>query len=105
MLDLAGRIDVTQEDEIQFMQDWLRERNEMAPDPTAEHAMHMHHKMAGMATAEQMAALAAAESTDFDRLFLTLMIAHHDGAVTMVRELRDQSGSAYDPQINEFAAV
>ena len=106
VLDLAGRIDVTQEDEIQFMQDWLQERNEMAPDPTAEHAMHMHmhHKMAGMATAEQMATLAASESTDFDRLFLTLMIAHHDGAVTMVRELRDQSGSAYDPQINEFAA-
>ncbi|MDA8664273.1 DUF305 domain-containing protein, partial [Porticoccaceae bacterium] len=54
VLDLAGRIDVNQEDEIQFMQNWLRERSEMAPDPTAEHAMHMHmhHKMAGMATAE-----------------------------------------------------
>jgi uncharacterized protein (DUF305 family) len=104
ILDLSGRIDVSQDDEIIFMQDWLKDRSEEAPDPTAEHAIHRHHGMAGMATPEQMAALTKAESTDFDRLFLSLMIAHHDGAIKMVEDLRDQSGSAYDAQINEFAA-
>ena len=59
--------------------------------------------MAGMATPEQMAGLAASEGTDFDRMFLQLMIAHHDGAVTMVEELLEQPGSAYDPVLFEFA--
>ena len=44
------------------MQNWLRERGERVPDPTAHEAMHTSHKMAGMATPEQMAELAAAES-------------------------------------------
>ena len=72
------------------------------PDPTAHEAMHTHHTMAGMATPEQMAELAAAEGTAFDRLFLKLMIAHHEGAVKMVEELLEQPGSAYDPVLFEF---
>jgi hypothetical protein len=55
-----------------------------------------------MATPEQMAELAAAEATAFDRLFLTLMITHHDGAVTMVEELLEQPGAAFDPVLFEF---
>ena len=55
-----------------------------------------------MATPPQMADLAAAEATDFDRLFLQLMITHHDGAVTMVEELLEQPGAAYDPVLFEF---
>ncbi|MGD2131417.1 MAG: DUF305 domain-containing protein [Maricaulaceae bacterium] len=102
ILDLAGRIDASQEDEIEFMQRWLRERGERAPRPTEHDAMHTSHQMAGMASSEQMAALAAASSTDFDRLFLELMIPHHQGAVTMVEELHDQSGAAYDPILYEF---
>ena len=104
ILDLAGRIDVSQEDEISFMQSWLQEREEQAPDPTAEHSEHTHHTMIGMATTEQMAQLAESKSTNFDQLFLSLMIAHHDGAVKMVEELRDQPGSTYDPILNEFAS-
>ncbi len=104
LIDVAGRIDATQRDEIAFMQEWLRERGERVPDPTAHHAMHMHHEMAGMATPEQMAELAAAEGTAFDRLFLTLMITHHEGAITMVEELLEESGSAYDPVLFEFTA-
>ena len=77
LIDVAGRIDATQGDEIAFMQDWLRERGERVPDPTAHHAMHTHHRMAGMATPEQMAELATSEGRAFDRLFLTLMITHH----------------------------
>ena len=102
LIDVAGRINVSQGDEIEFMQQWLRERGEHVPEPTAHDAMHISHKMAGMATPEQMAKLAASTGTDFDRLFLTLMITHHEGAVTMVEELLEQPGAAYDPVLFEF---
>ena len=95
--DIAGRINVSQRDEIEFMQQWLRERGEDVPDPSAHEAMHTTHKMAGMASPEQMAELARSEGTDFDKLFLELMIRHHEGAVKMVDHLLDQPGSAYDP--------
>ena len=102
LVEIAGKIDASQADEIEFMQSWLAERGEEVPDPSAHHAMHMSHEMAGMATPQQMADLAAAESAEFDRLFLTLMIAHHEGAVTMVEELLEQPGSAYDPVLLDF---
>jgi uncharacterized protein (DUF305 family) len=103
LIDIAGRINVSQDDEIRFMQDWLRERGEMVPEPTAHDAMHTTHTMAGMATPKQMAELAAAEGTAFDRLFLRLMIAHHEGAVRMVKELLALPGSAYDSVLFDFA--
>ncbi len=102
LIDVAGRINASQGDEIEFMKGWLRERSEKVPDPTAHHAMHTDHSMAGMASPEQMEQLAAAKGTDFDRLFLELMITHHEGAVTMVEELLEQPGSAYDPVLFEF---
>jgi len=104
LIDVAGRIDASQRDEIRLMQQWLRERGERVPDPTAHDAMHTDHKMAGMATPEQMAELAASRGTAFDRLFLELMITHHEGAVTMVEELLEQEGSAYDPILFEFTS-
>ena len=104
LIDVAGRINASQGDEIEFMQNWLAERGEPVPDPTEHHAMHTEHKMAGMATPEQMAELAASEGTDFDRLFLALMITHHEGAVTMVEELLEQPGAAYDPVLFEFTS-
>ncbi|MEC9249779.1 MAG: DUF305 domain-containing protein [Pseudomonadota bacterium] len=103
--DIASRIDISQEDEISFMQSWLRERSEMAPDPANDpHAMHHgdHHNMSGMATPAQMAALEAASGNAFDALFLELMIAHHEGAVDMVDHLLSQRGSAYDPVLFDF---
>ena len=100
--DVAGRINASQEDEISFMQQWLSERGQDVPEPTAHEAMHTTHKMAGMASPEQMAELAQAEGMAFDRLFLTLMITHHEGAVKMVEELLDQPGSAYDPVLFDF---
>ncbi|HEY0601235.1 DUF305 domain-containing protein, partial [Brevundimonas sp.] len=108
LIEVAGRIDASQADEIAFMQGWLRERGETAP-AGAEHAMHGaghapgHAAMPGMATPEQMAALAAAEGPAFDRLFLERMIAHHEGAVEMVAKLLARPGSAYDPALFEFA--
>ena len=108
IIDIAGRINAGQADEIAFMQDWLRDRGEMAPEPGAmaahDHHTHMSHMMMGMATPEQMAELAASESTDFDRLFLQLMIPHHEGAITMVDDLLDQPGAAYDPVLYEFTS-
>ncbi len=117
LLEAAGRIDASQKDEIEFMQSWLTERNEPAAAAAADHAAHaitgapaadhVAHAggtsgMKGMATPEQMAALAAANGTDFDRLFLELMIKHHEGAVEMVEELTEQPGSAYEPSLFEF---
>jgi uncharacterized protein (DUF305 family) len=102
LIDVAGRIDVSQGDEIEFMQNWLRQRDESVPDPTAHEAMLTSHKMAGMATPEQMADLAGADGTEFDQLFLQLMITHHKGAVAMVKWLLQQPGAAYDPVLFEF---
>ena len=74
------------------MSKWLRDRSQAAPDPAAMHAMHAMPAMApmsgmtgnyaamGMATPEQMAAMAAAKGPAFDRLFLERMITHHQGA-------------------------
>ncbi|MEJ2128108.1 MAG: DUF305 domain-containing protein [Woeseiaceae bacterium] len=102
LVDVAGRINVSQQDEINFMQDWLRERDQQVPEPTAHDAMHTSHRMAGMASPQQRAELAASDGTAFDRLFLQLMITHHEGAITMVEELLEQPGAAFDPVLFEF---
>ena len=102
LIDLADRIEKTQKDEIEFMQGWLESRGEEAPDPGSYDAMHVTHKMAGMASPEKMENLAASEGEAFDRLFLELMIDHHQGAVDMVDDLLDQAGSASDPVMFEF---
>ena len=108
IVDLAKRIDVSQEDEINFMESWLAERNEKIAGKRKSHHMesdmHAHMQMVGMASPQQLKDLSKSKSTDFDRLFLQLMIAHHDGALEMVRELKKFSGSAYDPILNEFIA-
>ncbi len=102
LISIADRIDASQADEIKFMGEWLQARGEKVPEAIAHHAMHISHDMAGMASPEDMARLAAASATDFDRLFLELMIEHHKGALTMVRDLLSRSGSAYDPVLFQF---
>ena len=97
IIDLAGRIKVSQDDEINFMENWLKERDEM----THFHH-HAHHSMKGMASEEQLEKLAASLGNSFDQLFLELMVAHHDGAIEMVSELSKFRGAAYDPVMNEF---
>jgi uncharacterized protein (DUF305 family) len=103
IVDLAKRIDASQEDEINFMESWLYDRGENKKD-IPHHNMHMDMGMAGMATPKQLEDLKNTKATDFDRLFLQLMIAHHDGALKMVEELREFSGSAYDPILSEFVS-
>jgi uncharacterized protein (DUF305 family) len=105
---VAGRILAGQADEVDFMNDWLAARGEktVTEGHDGHHGHHGHgmdhSQMAGMATPEQMAELATLEGTDFDRMFLTLMIAHHEGALEMVDELLSQSGSAADPILYRF---
>ncbi|MEO1220636.1 MAG: DUF305 domain-containing protein [Pseudomonadota bacterium] len=118
VVTLAGKILSSQADEIAFMNTWLSERGEKTvmagmdhsgmDHSGMDHSGHMtghamdHSQMAGMATPEQMAELATLEGTEFDRMFLTLMIAHHEGAITMVENLFDQPGSAADPVLFRF---
>ena len=101
---LGLRIEVSQTDEIKLMQTWLRDHGETAPD---EHAMHMQHDaklMPGMLSPEQMAQLAAAKGAEFDRLFLEFMIQHHEGALTMVKELLASPGAAQESNMFAFAS-
>ena len=95
---LCGRIVVGQRDEIAAMQRWLRERHQPVPDAdapaSAMSGMDHHMLMPGMLTSEQLAQLDSARGREFDRLFLTDMIQHHRGALTMVRELIDAPGAA-----------
>jgi len=99
ILEIAGRIEAAQSDEVAFMTQWLTSRGE----PLSRSAGgHEHHTMRGMATPEQMESLADASATDFDRQFLTLMITHHEGALHMVEDLMEQPGAAYDPMLFEF---
>lgn len=107
ILDLAKRIDVSQVDEINFMESWLKARNEEVSMNHMNHMNHgndMHMNMAGMASKKQLEKLRDSNGTNFDRLFLSLMIAHHDGALEMVKELRKFPGSTYDPILNEFVS-
>ncbi len=99
ILEIAGRIDASQNDEIAFMTQWLNQRGE---DAVRSSDTHTHETMRGMATPAQIQELTDASGSDFDRQFLSLMIAHHEGAIEMVEELMDQPGSAYDPVLFEF---
>jgi uncharacterized protein (DUF305 family) len=100
---IAGRIESSQADEISFMQTWLKERGEPLEDPAMKgHGDHLHHKMKGMASPDDLKALGANSGAEFDKRFLALMIAHHDGALTMVEELLDEDGTAADPVLFQF---
>ncbi len=123
--ELGNKISVSQTDEMRFMKEWLEERG-LPLKP--EHG-GMHHSMAGMdmggmdmkgmdmkgmdmgdmpmmpgmLTAAQMQALREAKGAKFDHLFLTGMIQHHTGAITMVKDLFDTPGAGQDPRLFDFA--
>ncbi|HJU64316.1 MAG TPA: DUF305 domain-containing protein [Gemmatimonadaceae bacterium] len=101
---LAARIDVAQRDEITTMQRWLRERGQTVPDPQAHHSHTDSALMPGMLTPAQMTQLDRAQGRDFDRLFLTLMIRHHEGAVKMVEQLFATPGAGQDTDIYRIAS-
>jgi len=100
---LGARISRSQSDEIRFMRRWLTARGEavsMAMPGMKDMAMPL---MPGMLTAEQMSELGKAEGAEFDHLFLTGMIQHHNGALTMVKDLFDTAGAGQDAEVFNFA--
>jgi uncharacterized protein (DUF305 family) len=101
---LARRIELSQDDEIALMRGWLRARGE-SDAPADAHHEHGGHAalMPGMLTPEEMARLEAARGSEFDRLFLELMIRHHQGALTMVAELFAADGAGQEAEIFQFA--
>jgi uncharacterized protein (DUF305 family) len=115
LLAFGKKISISQTDEIQFMQKWLQDRGLAVPMDMShmgnmkgmEHMQHMDMgsmpPMPGMLTPEQMKALAKSSGATFDRLFLTGMIQHHTGALTMVQELFDTPAAGQDPQLYDFS--
>ena len=103
---MAERIINAQQDEIALMQTWLRDRRLPVPEALATPAGGSEHQhlMAGMLTAEQLKQLDEAKGKDFDRLFLTFMIQHHRGAVSMVEELVRSQGAALDDTVFKLAS-
>jgi uncharacterized protein (DUF305 family) len=121
---LAERIINAQQDEIATMQRWLRNRRLPVPEPamsssgahptgmkmrmnpsaSSGQAAHMHEMlMPGMLTEDQMRQLDQARGPEFDRLFLTFMIQHHKGAVSMVKDLFGSRGAGQDETVFKFA--
>lgn len=107
---LAERIINAQQDEIATMQQWLTDRHQTVPEAKpGPMKMMMNGKeqemlMPGMLTAERMHQLDLARGSDFDRLFLTDMIQHHKGAVSMVQDLFGTYGAVQDELIFKFAS-
>ena len=106
---LCRRIVIAQGDEIRMMRRWLAERGQVVPDSlSTRHEMRMNGMtmdmlMPGMLSDRQMAALDRARGAEFDRLFLTGMIRHHQGAIDMVNELFAQPGAGQERTVFRFA--
>ncbi len=117
-LQLIGqRIKISQQDEIAFMQQWLEDHHQVVPTVDSNNVAHMPGAamagmsmpgmtmmMPGMLTPEQMQQLAAAKGAAFDHLFLEGMIRHHQGALSMVKDLLGTSGAAQAPEVFTFAS-
>jgi uncharacterized protein (DUF305 family) len=105
---LGARISRSQSDEIRFMQRWLAARGEpVSMARPGMPGMHMPREptalMPGMLTPEQMETLRKAKDAEFDQLFLSGMIHHHNGALTMVKDLFDTTGAGQDAELFNFA--
>ena len=114
---LGARISSSQSDEIKFMKRWLAAREEPISPPMPEmpnmanmanmdsmdKSSHPMALMPGMLTPKQMEALKKAKGEEFDRLFLTGMIQHHNGALIMVKDLFDTAGAGQDAELFNFA--
>lgn len=110
--EMGRRIAVSQTDEMRYMKQWLTERgfpttmtvDGMPMDMPGMDMSAMMPAMPGMLTPAQMATLKAASGPAFDHLFLTGMIQHHTGALTMVKDLFANPGAGQDPQLFDFAS-
>ncbi|MFL5479466.1 MAG: DUF305 domain-containing protein, partial [Gemmatimonadaceae bacterium] len=99
-----------QQDEIAAMQKWLQDHHQPVPDVSAHGIMMkmggMEHEMVmpGMLTDAQLKQLDEARGKEFDRLFLTFMIQHHQGAITMVNDLFGSAGAAQEVSVYKVAS-
>ena len=105
---LGAKISSSQSDEMRFMQRWLAARGESVPKamagmPGMDMSGRTMAPMPGMLTPQQMEALRNAQGAEFDHLFLTGMIQHHNGALIMVKDLFDAPGAGQDADLFNFA--
>jgi uncharacterized protein (DUF305 family) len=105
---LGARISRSQSDEMQFMKHWLLVRGQptsmsMPGMPDMDMSGKPMAPMPGMLTPAQMTALRNAKGADFDHLFLTGMIQHHNGALIMVKQLFNTPGAGQDADLFNFA--
>jgi uncharacterized protein (DUF305 family) len=110
---VGARISQSQSDEMAFMKRWLEARDESVemamPANTGSHAHGSHGSdhsmlMPGMLSAKHMLSLKEAKGAEFDRLFLSGMIQHHEGALVMVKDLFDTAGAGQDAELFNFAS-
>jgi uncharacterized protein (DUF305 family) len=81
---LATAIKAAQDPEIKLMSGWLTSWGK--PVPTPSHGGHGgHEEMPGMMTEEEMSELGKAKGSMFDRMWIQMMIKHHQGAVAMAK--------------------
>jgi uncharacterized protein (DUF305 family) len=99
LLKFADKIDQSQQAEIRLMQQWLRANGQFAPDTSS----WRHMTMPGMLSEDQLKQLDAAKGAEFDRLFLTFMIQHHEGALKMVNDLFSTPLAGQDVDVSVFA--
>jgi uncharacterized protein (DUF305 family) len=101
---LAKRMEISQEAEIDLIQEWLRARG-VKPNEPGDHSGHDHgtgEKMPpGMLTSRQLGRLWNTKGRAFDRLFLHYMTFHHQGALQMVQQLQADGGGA-EPELSAF---
>jgi len=105
---LGAKISSSQTDEIRFMERWLVARGKptsmaMPGMPDMDMDGNPMAPMPGMLTPAQMDALGKAKGAEFDHLFLTGMIQHHNGALVMVRDLFNSAGAGQDADLFNFA--
>ncbi|HSK26749.1 MAG TPA: DUF305 domain-containing protein [Jiangellales bacterium] len=96
----AERIQISQGPEIEVMETWLQDRGLPVPSEAARNDHAAHAGMPGMLTPLQMQSLAEATGVEFERQFLTYMIAHHQGAIEMAQPV---VSAAFDPKAQEMA--
>ena len=105
----CGRVAMAQTAEIGLMQKWLRDRHQPVPEADPKgmtmvmNGQKMIMTMPGMLTEDQMKMLDKARGKEWDRLFLTFMIQHHQGAISMVEKLMNTDGAAQDEMVFKYS--
>lgn len=97
---LASKIKAAQGPEIVRMSGWLTGWGAPVPDPAGDSGMSgMGDQAGGMMSAQQMTDLGSATGTAFDRMWLQMMVKHHEGAVAMARTALDEGTNAESKQL------